>query len=67
MITSHMTVILYSMLAIILGVIALGIGIYARRREHPYERYVLAVGGLLIALGVLGLLYFMVFWELAHR
>lgn len=54
-----MVVILSSYVAIALGVLLLIAGYIARRRHNEYSRYLLGSGGILIALGVLGLLWFL--------
>lgn len=54
-----MVVILSSYIAIALGVILLVAGLLARHSEQSYGRYLLAGGGLLLAVGILGILWFM--------
>lgn len=55
---SAMVVILSSYIAIGLGVLLLVGGYISHRRENEYSKYLLAAGGILVALGVLGLLWF---------
>ena len=53
-----MPVVLSSYSAIALGVILVVIGYAARRRGNEYSRYLLAGGGILVLLGMVGLLLF---------
>jgi hypothetical protein len=53
-----MAVILSSYGAITLGVILVVVGYFARRRGNDYGRYLLAGGGILVLLGIVGLLLF---------
>lgn len=53
-----MAVILSSYIAIGLGVLLLVGGYISHRRESGYSQYLLAGGGILVGLGILGLLWF---------
>ncbi len=54
-----MAVILSSYSAIILGGILVAAGVFAHQRQHAAGRYLLAVGGVLIVLGIVGLVWFL--------
>ncbi|MFA9518695.1 hypothetical protein ACERIT_16070 [Halopenitus sp. H-Gu1] len=54
-----MAVILSSYVAIALGVLLLVGGYISHRRDSEYSQYLLAAGGILVAIGILGLLWFM--------
>lgn len=55
----HMPVILFSYVAILVGVLLLIIGYIAHRQKQRYNQYLLGGGGLFVVLGLIGLLWFM--------
>lgn len=54
-----MVVVLSSYIAIALGVLLLVGGYISHRRESEYSQYLLTGGGILVALGILGILWFL--------